>query len=238
MRFTIILDSLTESKLLTKIQERIKSVINNTDLDFDVYILAEGIPIDSDTKLLINILSNEVNRTPVIMDFCSAKLYPEIIKNQQSIIAIDTSNNNKKILDSMISLGALFDSYYENENDKVTKIGMSVVNHNKFYIALDYYKSLYSLYTLEHNRFPTSLLSRESIHRCNGDFEKLLEIFDDRNNHKSYIGWYSTIKKFNTFKKYKPRFIELQNISIKSFSDERIRDYTNDHITTYTPKRI
>ena len=235
MKFIIILDNKSNPTLLDKITSRIKQNINDNDISFDVFILKDSIPIDSDSNILINILINESFRAPIIMDYEIAKHYPEIIKNQHTIIALDDSKINENILESLISTSAGIDNFGL-ENVAKTTGKLSVIDLSKFYISEDYYVHLYKIYKNEYLTYPTILLSRDTITKCNGNFDKLVGFFNDRNNNTETIGWKNTNTKNKSYKKYKERFNEFQNTSICSYSDERLK--TRDEQIVFKSKNI
>lgn len=236
MRFTIILDSTSSPKLLDSIKRRVSNWVGNNPITFDVYILHNGISIDSDSNLLISVLSNEKQRSPVIMDMTCAKLYPEIIKFQETIISINNDNIDViSDIENMLSIGALFDVFDESNNSKMI-CNMMVIDIDKYFIDPAYYSHLYHTYKNEHIKFPVSLLSRESIIQCKGNWQQLVEFFEDRNNKRYSIGWSNTIKSREDFRQNIPKFVELENTAIKTFSDERIRNRPTNIL--FNPKPI
>lgn len=162
------------------------------------------------------------------MDFITAKHYPEIVKKQNSIIAIYDDVDDRVIIESLIASSAEFE-IFKKDIENSTKL-LSVVDFSKYKIDPEYYVHLYKIYKNEHYSYPTLLLSRSKINECDGNFNKLVDTFQSRMNFVNTIGWDSTTSKGKSFKLSIKRFHELQDIAIHEISDDRLK-HLNENIS-------
>lgn len=230
MKFIIILNNKTNPDLLDKIKERLNYSSNK--INYDIFILNNSIPIDSDAKIMIQILLNESYRAPVIMDYETAKHYPEIIKKQHTIIAIDNhSKLDNDILESLISSGAGIDIFEKNYK-LIEENKLLIIEENKFNINSDYYIHLYKIYKNEHLKYPTVLLSRGRITVCNGNWDELLFFFENRLNEMQFIGWNYSKNNNKSYIKYIDKFDVFNNTTaISNFGDTRLS--VNENVVLY-----
>lgn len=229
MKYVLLIDSTYSTHhFIEQVELKLRNVIDECGhVSIHTYILNEGKPLDSDTELLLNILMNESERTPVILDAKTAKYFPEILKMQSSVVMFDHEENfnaeiseynvfNSKIA---ISHGARVDyldkNFHDSDNDKQ----LSVVDMSKYIATYEYYVYLAKVFYHEHNKYPILLLPRYIQAECS-NVEDLISVFDDRGFYRDKVNWTTT----RVGKEYDEMEVlsNCADIAIHSLSDSRL----------------
>lgn len=229
MKFVLLIDSTYSSnEFIEKIKHKISSVAEEcAHVTLHTYILHEGQALDTDTSLLLKILSSEPERTPVIMDAKTAKYFPEIVKLQSSIVVFAHEDNLTLDIDEChpynakiaISHGGRIDylnkDYHDKENDKQ----LNVVQIHKYIATHEYYVYLAKVFFHEHNHFPLLLLPRHVQLKCTSK-EELLKEFNNRNFYQDKTNWVTTE---HGLEYNEEEILSLcQDIAIHHLNDERL----------------
>lgn len=201
MKFVLLVDNTFSNKLfIEQIELKLSYIVDEcSHVSLQTYVLHEGKALDSDTELLITMLLNEPERTPVILDAKCAKYYPEILKLQTSIVMFEHEENlnaeineynvfNSKIA---ISHGARIDyinhNFHDTDNDKQ----LNVVDIVKYIATHEYYVYLAKVFYHEHNKFPILILPRYCQLECKS-LEDIQKRFEDRQFYKDKSNWTTT----------------------------------------------
>lgn len=230
MRFILIIDDTYSGReIIDAIRLR---TTNNEQIQnkcvLDTYIIHNSLPLDSDTKILLQMLMKEKHRAPVIVDAKVAKFYPEILKMQQSVVMfmhetdITRDPDEYNLFNEAIaaSHGARIDyvhgEFHESENDK----HLSVVDIAEHMITPEYYVYLSQIYKAEHEKYPFILLPR-CVHNDANYESELIELFDSRNEYVAQVGLASSKVSDNTYDDIKLN-AEHCDTAIHFFGDERL----------------
>lgn len=201
MKFVLLIDNTFSDKtFIEQVEQKLSSVADEcSHVSLHTYILHEGKALDSDTELLITMLLNEPERTPVILDAKCAKYYPEILKLQSSIVMFEHEENlsadineynvfNSKIA---ISHGARVDYINQNFHDTDNDKQLNVVDIVKYIATHEYYVYLAKVFYHEHNKFPILILPRYCQLECK-TVEDIQKKFEIRQFYKDKANWTTT----------------------------------------------
>lgn len=236
MYFTVIVDSTyTNQKTLDIIKQKIIN-IGLPNIKIDVYIIHDTKPMDLDTDLAIRILMNEINRTPVICDAKVAKFYPEIVKNQTTIVmlnhetnlSIDINEYNLFNENAVIHNGARFDyidkEYHDLENEKM----LNVIDIDNHVATCEYYTYLAKMFYYEHNFHPLLLIPRcrQKLAKSESD---IISIFNDRHKLIQYIGMSSDCDGINFNSCGESIYKTCISMAVNTLTDERLSIANNNN---------
>lgn len=237
MKFVLLVDNTFSNKtFIEQIEQKISSVSDEcSHVSLQTYVLHEGKALDSDTELLITMLLNEPERTPVILDAKCAKYFPEILKLQSSIVMFEHEENlnaelneynvfNSKVA---ISHGARIDylnrNFHDTDNDKQ----MNVVDIVKYIATYEYYVYLAKVFYHEHNKFPVLILPRYCQLECK-TLQDIQTKFENRQFFRDKTNWTTSETGFEFNEE------EVMNscvdIAIHSFSDQRLAKHDRSHL--------
>ena len=201
MKFVLLVDNTFSDKgFIEQIEQKISAVSDEcSHVTLQTYIIHDGKALDSDTELLITMLLNESERTPVILDAKCAKYFPEILKLQSSIVMFEHEENlsaeineynvfNSKIA---ISHGARIDYLNKNFHDTDNDKQLNVVDIVKYIATHEYYVYLAKVFYHEHNKFPILILPRYCQLECK-NVDDIKVAFDNRQFYKDKTNWTTT----------------------------------------------
>lgn len=198
MKFILLIDNTYSNKsFIDRVEEKINTISDECQhVSLHTYILHEGKPLESDTELLINVLLNEHERTPVILDAKTAKYYPEILKNQSSIVMFEHEENLNQEINEFnvfnsklaIAHGARIDYLNKNFHDTDNDKQLSVIDMLKYIATYEYYVYLAKVFFHEHNKFPIIVLPRYCQLECK-NIDDLKSKFDNRTYFKDKMNW-------------------------------------------------
>lgn len=231
MKFVLIVDNTTTNQsFLNAVYQKITSLQEHCDdVIIDTFIIHNGKPLDSDTQLLLEILGNEKQRCPLLVDSKTAKFFPEILKLQTSIVIFEHEQNRNLEVNEYntfnetiaASHGARIDYidtvFHDMENNK----SLSVVDIQKHLATFEYYVYLAKIYEREHAHYPCILLPCSVQQECKNSSE-LIKAFEKRLEHHSEIGWQTTAPK-EQFDDVDKILHDCCDIAIHSLTDGRLQ---------------
>lgn len=217
----IIDKTLSDRYYVQSVKDKLKKWFDNVD----VYILNNGCACDSDTHILLKILITDEDRCFVILDEKVARLYPEIIKKQKSVVMFkrETIKTHEVSEHSYSESIAILHSgtidyidldFKEIENDKFFDI-LGISN----YIATEKYYEDAKTYIKEVSRlYPCLFLSKSCHHGCN-DMKSLKLRFQYRNK------WIivPSVSNDGVSFDYNEKDAEFIDSAIHSHNDERLK---------------
>lgn len=231
MKFIFIVDNTTTNQtFVNAVKEKIENVNKEcSNVYLDMYVLHEGKSLDSDTSLLIKVLSNEKQRCPLIVDAKTAKYFPEILRLQSSIVMFEHETNRNIDVNEYNSFnetlaaahGSRIDYIDKEFHDMENNKSLSVIDIQKHLATWEYYIYLAKIFYHEHKHYPSILLSRSIQQECKSK-DELVIAFEHRYEGKQ-ISWNTTAPKeeyddvdyINTY---------CIDIAIHSLSDRRLNN--------------